>query len=63
MGDAKSIIVSGVMSLCSFLLKVLREAGDKTQSESLLNALRYTTKNLNSDATPRNIRSLLEAPL
>jgi len=44
-------------------VKVLREAGDKTQSESLLNALRYTTKNLNSDATPRNIRSLLEAPL
>jgi len=42
-------------------VKVLREARDKTQSESLLNALRYTTKNLNSDTTPKNIRSLLEA--
>jgi len=44
-------------------VKVLREARDKTQSESLLNALRYTTKNLNTDSTPKNIRSLLDAPL
>ena len=40
-------------------VKVLRDARDKTQSESLLNALRYTTKNLNSENTPRNIRNLL----
>lgn len=31
------------------------------KAEPLLNALRYTTKHLNSQSTPRNIRSLLAA--
>ena len=57
--NSSTILGSGVdVKGC---VKVLREARDKTQSESLLNALRYTTKNLNSDTTPKNIRSLLEA--
>lgn len=39
-------------------VKVLKDE-DKSRSESLLNALRYTTKNLNCENTPKNIRNLL----
>lgn len=32
-----------------------------TKAEPLLNALRYTTKHLNHQSTPKNIRTLLAA--
>lgn len=39
-------------------VKVLRDQPAST-SENLLNALRYTTKHLNDDSTPKHIRTLL----
>lgn len=39
-------------------VKVLKEY-DKAQSESLMNALRYTTKHLNDESTPKSTKSLL----
>jgi len=41
-------------------VKVLKEQ-PTSQSEGLLNALRYTTKHLNDDSTPKTIRTLLAA--
>ncbi|XP_065213495.1 CYFIP-related Rac1 interactor B [Planococcus citri] len=41
-------------------VKLLKEQ-PAIRSEGLLNALRYTTKHLNDDATPRSIRNLLAA--
>ncbi|KAK7592870.1 hypothetical protein V9T40_007622 [Parthenolecanium corni] len=41
-------------------VKLLKEQ-PPIRSEGLLNALRYTTKHLNDEATPRNIRNLLAA--
>lgn len=37
----------------------LLQAQPATKAEPLLNALRYTTKHLNEDTTPKNIRNLL----
>ena len=37
------------------------QAQHAIKSEPLLNALRYTTKHLNEEATPKNIRNLLAA--
>lgn len=39
-------------------VRVLREQ-DKSQSEGLLNALRYTTLHLNEESTPKSTKSLL----
>ena len=41
-------------------IKVLKEQ-PPTVVEGLLNALRYTTRHLNDDSTPKNIKSLLAA--
>ncbi|KAI2799643.1 Protein fam49b [Blomia tropicalis] len=41
-------------------IKVLKEQ-PPTMVEGLLNALRYTTRHLNDDTTPKNIKSLLAA--
>ncbi|CAB3384816.1 CYFIP-related Rac1 interactor B [Cloeon dipterum] len=41
-------------------VKLLKEQ-PAIKSEGLLNALRYTTKHLNEDATPKNIKTLLAA--
>lgn len=41
-------------------IKVLKEQ-PPTVVEGLLNALRYTTRHLNDDTTPKNIKSLLAA--
>lgn len=38
-------------------VRILREQSD--QNESLLNALRYTTKHLNDDSTPKTVKLLL----
>jgi len=40
-------------------IKVLKEQQPPTVVEGLLNALRYTTRHLNDDTTPKNIKSLL----
>ena len=39
-------------------VKVLREQ-EKARAEGLLNALRYTTKHLNEETTPKSTKSLL----
>lgn len=39
----------------------LLQAQPPVRAEPLLNALRYTTKHLNEENTPRNIKSLLAA--
>lgn len=39
-------------------IKVLKEQ-PPTVVEGLMNALRYTTRHLNDDSTPKNIKSLL----
>lgn len=39
----------------------LLQAQPAIKAEPLLNALRYTTKHLNEEATPKNIRNLLAA--
>jgi hypothetical protein len=39
-------------------VKVLREQ-ERSRAESLINALRYTTKHLNEDTTPKSTKSLL----
>ena len=39
-------------------VKVLRDY-NKAHSESLINALRYTTKHLNDEATPKSTKALL----
>nr|CAD7407415.1 unnamed protein product [Timema cristinae] len=41
-------------------VKLLKEQ-PAARSEGLLNALRYTTKHLNEEATPKNIKNLLAA--
>eukprot|EP00118_Oscarella_pearsei_P024863 m.306966 g.306966 ORF g.306966 m.306966 type:complete len:334 (+) comp41783_c0_seq1:796-1797(+) len=40
-------------------IKVLRDYPVQSQVESLINALRYTTKHLNDEGTPKPIKSLL----
>jgi hypothetical protein len=39
----------------------LLQAQPPVKAEPLLNALRYTTKHLNDENTPKNLRSLLAA--
>ena len=38
-------------------MKVLRDQNDGT--DGLLNALRYTTKHLNDETTPKNVKQLI----
>ncbi len=40
-------------------VRLLRDRDDRKETESLLNALRYTTRHLNEDATPRSVRAAL----
>jgi len=39
-------------------IKVLREQ-EKSKSDCLLNALRYTTRHVNDETTPKSVKSLL----
>lgn len=39
-------------------VRVLREQ-EKTHSEGLLNALRYTTRHINEESTPKSLRAML----
>lgn len=41
-------------------IKVLKEQ-PPTMVEGLLNSLRYTTRHLNDDTTPKNIKNMLAA--
>ncbi len=44
-------------------LRLLRdretESTSREETESLLNALRYTTRHLNEEATPKSVRAML----
>ncbi|KAI9230131.1 MAG: FAM49 family protein [Piptocephalis tieghemiana] len=42
------------------IVRIVQEDGDR-QSATLLNALRYSTRHLNHESTPKNIRALLTA--
>ncbi len=39
-------------------IKVLKDQ-DKDRAEPLLNALRYTTKHLNDENTPKSVKSMM----
>ena len=51
-------IISGTHVDVKGCVKVLREQ-EKARAEGLLNALRYTTKHLNEETTPKSTKSLL----
>ena len=40
-------------------VRVLRDHPDRQLSESLLNALRYTTRHVNDESTPRSVKAAL----
>ena len=41
-------------------IRVLKEQEAKMKVKTLLNALRYTTKHLNDEATPKSYHKMLE---